>query len=278
LLSRPWKPEDGAIAIDGQQKQFARSNCSGDFLWQQDADEVVHEDDYQKIRQLVDEFPEGTDVIHLPVIELWAGTENVRCDRHTWKWRLSRNNPFIIHGINRHARIMKDGRLYAKKGMSDSCEYIDAQSGEFVSHRGHYTSETEMLRRTDPERYARVCNDDFKSYPSIFHYSLANIPRKIRNYRDFWSKFWVSMYDEEKPEQQYFKGKKVEEATEDDVIVEARKIIAQGDPELAFYKHSVDVHGRQYGDRVPMFRLERSHPAIMSGWIEQCRIDMEKCR
>lgn len=278
LISRPWKPEDGAMAIDGEQKQFARSQCTGDFLWQQDADEVVHEDDYAKIKQMVDEFPADVDVIHLPVIELWAGTDNVRCDRHTWKWRLSRNNPFIVHGVNRHARVYKDGKLYARKGMSDSCEYIDSQSGEFVSHRGHYTSETELARRINPELYAKISNEDFKRYPSIFHYSLSNIPRKIRNYVDFWSRFWVSMYDEDKPERQYFKGRDLATVTDEDIIEEAKKIIAQGDPELAFYKHAVDVHGRQFQDKVPMFKLERSHPSIMSAWIDECEKDMEKCK
>lgn len=277
LIIKEWDPKDGVIAIDGQQKQFARLQCTGDFLWQQDADEVVHEDDYEKIRKLVDDFPPTVDVIHLPVIELWNGVENVRCDRHTWKWRLSRNNPFIGHGVNRHARVMKDGKLKVKKAMSDSCEYIDLQTGEFVSHRGHYTIETEIARRVDPEKYARICNDDFKTWPSIFHYSLANIPRKIRNYRDFWSKFWTDMY-EEPVEQQYFKGKKVEDVTDEDVISEAKKIISQGDPELAFYKHSVDVHGHQYNGKVPLFKLDRSQPAVMKSWIEQCNADTEKCK
>jgi glycosyltransferase involved in cell wall biosynthesis len=276
-IVRSWDPNDGVIAIDGEQKQFARQQCTGDFLWQQDADEVVHEDDYAKIRQMVEEFPAAVDVISLPVIELWNGVDNVRCDRHTWKWRLSRNNPFIGHGINKHARVIKNGKVFAKKGMSDSCEYIDLQTGEFVSHRGHYTSETEFARRTDPEKYAKICNDDFKKYPAIFHYSLANIPRKIRNYRDFWSSFWGSMYDEQ-VEQQYFKGKLPSEATEEDIIDEAKKVIAQGDPELAFYKHSVDVHGRQFGGKVPLFKLERSQPALMSAWIARCNEDLEKCK
>lgn len=277
LVINPWDKSKGVIAIDGEQKQFARQQCSGDFLWQQDADEVIHEDDYAKIRKLVDEFPLDMDVISLPVIELWAGVENVRCDRHTWKWRLSRNNPFIGHGVNKYARVMKDGKMKVKKAMSDSCEYIDLQTGEFVSHRGHYTVETEVARRTNPELYAKICNKDFNDYSSIFHYSLANIPRKVRNYRDFWRLFWNDMYDEP-VEQQYFKGKKMEEVTEEDVINESKAIIASGDPELSFYKHSVEVHGKQYGDKVPFFKLERSQPAVMADWIARCNADMEKCK
>ena len=277
LIIKEWKPEDGVVAIDGEQKQFARMQCSGDFLWQQDADEVVHEDDYQKIRQMVEDFPAATDVISLPVIELWAGVDNVRCDRHTWKWRLSRNNPFIGHGVNKYARVMKDGKMKVKKAMSDSCEYIDLQTGEFVSHRGHYSSETELARRTNPEKYATICNEDFKKWPSIFHYSLANIPRKVRNYRDFWSKFWNDMYDTP-VEQQYFNGKKMEDVSEEDVINEAKSIIAQGDPELAFYKHSVEVHGKQYGIKVPIFKLERTQPSVMKEWNERCVADLEKCK
>ena len=36
--------------IDGMQKALARAFCENDFLWQMDCDEIVHEDDYEKIK------------------------------------------------------------------------------------------------------------------------------------------------------------------------------------------------------------------------------------
>jgi hypothetical protein len=107
--------------MDGMQKAFGRAMVSPDmeFLWQQDADEIVHEDDYEKIESgPLQAFPADVDLIHLPVIELWGDQRHVRTDRHSWKWRLSRNNLRVTHGINIQARQMdpKTGRFYAKTG------------------------------------------------------------------------------------------------------------------------------------------------------------------
>ena len=48
LVSRDWSEKRFAV-YDGLQKAEARKRCKGDFCWQQDADEVVHEEDYKKI-------------------------------------------------------------------------------------------------------------------------------------------------------------------------------------------------------------------------------------
>ena len=42
---RDWNSKRFAV-FDGLQKALARALCTGEFCWQQDSDEVVHERDY----------------------------------------------------------------------------------------------------------------------------------------------------------------------------------------------------------------------------------------
>lgn len=214
--------------MDGMQKAYGRAMCSvgpSDFLWQQDADEVVHERDYQKIRELVKRFPQDVNLLHLPVVELWGGEDRFRTDRHSWKWRLSRNDFRITHGINKDARVFdeKTGKTFAKKGQSDGCEYIDIMTGEFVPHAGFYSRQLEELRRTKPAEYGREMNMIFGELPSVFHYSWFDLERKIKNFKEFWNKCWSNLYNDEKPVDR-FPG--VE--TEEQIKEAAEKLKKQG--------------------------------------------------
>lgn len=236
--------------MDGMQKAYGRAMCTGDFLWQQDADEVVHEQDYAKVRDLVKRFPKGTDLVHLPVVELWGDRETVRTDRHSWKWRLSRNNFRITHGINVKARVMdeKTGRTYAKKGQSDGCEFIDIMTGEYIPHAGFYTKELETLRLTSPERYGEEMNKVFDSLPRVYHYSWASVPRKISNFKAFWNKCWSNLYNDPSPEDRF------PEVTDDESL---QRVAAE-----------VKARG---GEHRPArtFKLAQKNPALMEGWLSR---------
>lgn len=196
IITREWDPDEPGM--DGMQKAFGRAMVSPDveFLWQQDADEIVHEDDYRKIVDLCKRFPADVDLVHLPVVELWGDDRHARTDRHSWKWRISRNNLRITHGIADGARLTdpKTGRIYAKPGMSDGCEYIDIVTGQHLPHRGFYTKELEQIRDSDPVEYGRIMNEVYSKLPSVWHYSWADLPRKVRNFRDFWDKQWQVLY------------------------------------------------------------------------------------
>jgi len=195
IIDRDWDPDEPAM--DGMQKAFGRAMCSSesDFLWQQDADEVVHENDYFKRIDICKRFPKDVDIVHLPIIELWGDDKTCRTDRHSWKWRLSRNIFSITHGINDQARLMdpKTGKIYSKPGMSDGCEYIDMISGKMLPHRGFYSAELEKARRENPQEYGKMMNEIFVKLPSVWHYSWADLPRKIKNFRDFWDKQWQTL-------------------------------------------------------------------------------------
>lgn len=243
VIRRDWDPEEPGM--DGMQKAFGRAMVSpdADFLWQQDADEVVHERDYARIADLCRRFPSDVDVVHLPVVELWGDDRHARTDRHSWKWRLSRNSLRITHGIAMQARQVdpKTGRIFARKGMSDGCELIDMVTGEHVKHRGFYTKELEELRVRDAAEYGRTMNEVYSRLPSVWHYSWADLPRKVRNFRDFWDRQWQVLY-QGPPEPRF-----PDVVTDDDVLRKAEEL---------------RVRGGEHGPAMT-FELQLDPPALM---------------
>jgi glycosyltransferase involved in cell wall biosynthesis/ADP-heptose:LPS heptosyltransferase len=248
IIDREWDPEEPGM--DGMQKAFGRAMVSPEmeFLWQQDADEVVHELDYVKIHDVCRRFPSDVDVVHLPVVELWGDDRHGRTDRHSWKWRLSRNNLRVTHGIAAQARQIdeKTGRIYARKGMSDGCEMIDMVTGEHLPHRGFYSKELDDLRVKNPAEYGRAMNAVFTKLPSVWHYSWADLPRKVRNFRDFWDKQWQVLY--QSPAEPRF----TDVVSEEDVQRKAEELRARG-----------GEHGP-----AQTFPIDRDPPAIMKGWVK----------
>jgi glycosyltransferase involved in cell wall biosynthesis len=181
--------------IDGEQKAFARALCSMDFCWQQDADEVVHEDDYMKIKELTRVFPKDVDILNLPVIDYFNGNF-ISSDYHSVKWRLSRNKTNITHGVPKPLQIKdeKTGRIYAKEGTSDGCDYLDIVTEMPLPCSGFWKEEYNRMRITEPVEYGKVMNEIFKKLPSIHHMSWRHIKRKIRNF-DFWDRMWNTLYN-----------------------------------------------------------------------------------
>jgi len=200
-ITRDWAHSRHAV-FDGAQKSEARAMCTGDFCWQMDSDEIVHEDDFEKISDLCQKIPTNIDIISLPVIEYWGGPSKVRCDIQPWKWRLSRNSPHITHGIPVDLRkIDSNGDLYAAEG-TDGCDMIHKVSGERLPHVTFHTRETEQLRQyavmgnSDAlNKYQDWFNEVIKNLPGVHHYSWYDIPRKMRLYRDYWTRHWNSLYN-----------------------------------------------------------------------------------
>lgn len=250
IIERAWDWDEPGM--DGMQKAYGRAMCTGDFLWQQDVDEVVHELDYVKIRNIVKRFPKDVDLIHLPVIELWGDEHTVRTDRHSWKWRLSRNNFRITHAINKDARLVdkNTGRVYAKKGMSDGCEYVDIMSNEYIPHRGFYTRDLENVRLNDPETYGKMMNEIFQEIPSVYHYSWCDLHRKVKNFKQFWNKCWNNLYRDENPEDRFPEVK-------DENDVESIKAVVD----------RLRIQGGE--NEAPTFELKRSNPSVMKGWLSE---------
>jgi len=236
---RNWT-DPGFSLFDGQQKAFARSQCTGDFCWQSDCDEVVHEDDYAKIRNLIEHFPKGVPMVSLPVIEYWGGHDKVRLDVTPWKWRLSRNSPRITHGVPKALQsIARDGRPCAKEG-TDGCDLIDIETAEPIQHIGFYTDRAHALRmgalegnKKAIEGYEQWFSEIVHNLPSVHHYSWFDIERKIKLYGQQgygWSKHWNDLYDktiDDTSENNMFFDKPWSEVKDEDIKELAQKLATQ---------------------------------------------------
>ena len=199
---------DFAHQSDGLQKGRARALCKGDVLFQFDCDEVVHKNDYKKIRNLCSGIYENGDfetVFLYPMIEFW-GKNKIRTDIPFYKPRISLNGK-ITHDIPIHlVRTRDDGSEYSVG--SDGCDFVDFNRKSIPSSLWISEDAREHLINTDVFRsasYARETKDKdnylfclnmiLKDYGTIYHYSWRDIPRKIRTYRDYWTKHWNSLFN-----------------------------------------------------------------------------------
>ena len=200
-VARDWTSKRHPV-FDGMQKAEARKMCTGEFCWQMDSDEIVHELDAKRVQDLCRMLPKGADIMCLPVIEYWGGHDKVRMDIQPWKWRLSRNQPHITHGIPKELRMTDaDGQPYAKPG-TDGCDMIDTTTGDRLPCLNFYTPDVEQMRQVAMlgneqarAQYENWVNQVVSSLPGVFHYSWFNLERKIRLYRDYWQNHWNALWD-----------------------------------------------------------------------------------
>lgn len=92
-------------------------------------------------------------------------------------------------------------------------------------------------------------NEVFSKLPSVWHYSWADLPRKVRNFRDFWSRQWSVLY------QTAIQERFPNVITEEDVLEKARELRQQG-----------GEHGP-----AQVFELLKQPPAVMQKWYEENR-------
>lgn len=264
-VERDWNHKRHAV-FDGLQKAEARSRCTGDFLWQMDSDEIVHEDHYEKIIGLCKNFPENVDLISLPVIEYWGGPEKVRMDINPWKWRLSRNKDYITHGIPAHLRRTdENGDLYSMPG-SDGCDYVHSESFELIPHASFYTEEVHNARaaavsgnKEAQEAYQNWFNTVIDQLPGVHHYSWFDLERKISTYKNYWSRHWQSLYNieqEDTVENNMFFDKKWSDVTEKDISTLSNRLKEEMGGWI--FHEKVD-----FSRPTPYLILEQDQPEIM---------------
>ena len=264
-----------AYESDGKLKAQARSLCTSEFCWQMDADEVVHEDDYPKIKNLLRTFPRYTNIVSLPVIEYWGSSEKVRMDINPWKWRLSRNLPNITQGIPKQLlNVDDDGYEYASIG-TDSCDYIDSETGEVLPHAGFYDESVHKVRvaglsgnEEARQQYEAWFNRAIEALPGVHHYSWYNIGNKITQYQLHWGKFWKSMYrldSEDTAENNVMFDKPWSEVTKEDIASLSEKLAAEMGGWI--FHNKVD-----FSRKVPHISVQRGHPSKFISYEESKEI------
>lgn len=198
-----WHASNSGI-YDGQMKAFAREQCTGDILVQNDIDEIFEDDWKDKLEQLLSRNLLTNDIplMALPVIEYWGpSTEKVRIDIPPWKWRISKNIPEITHGIPVSHRWYKDNLLYSRHG-DDGCSYISSKTGNPIPCLHFINQEVENIRQqaiydqSVVPAYQAWYQAAVDSLPTIQHFSWWSIVSKIKKYKLFWNNSWLSLYGE----------------------------------------------------------------------------------
>ena len=263
-----WNAPNHGV-YDGYCKTLARKSCSGDILWQFDIDEIVHENHIKLIRPLAESIfnTPGVDLIALPVIDYWGRNSKVRIDVTVWKWRMSKNNKDIIHGIPIQLRKYEDGLLYAMHG-TDGCDYIFESTGNIVPCAGYLPNEFHAFKQAaiknenhipDLQKYLDSVNSQL---PGVHHYSWFNIERKIRNFKLFWHKSWKSLYNENREEKNnpFFPGLNWSDVSDSMIKNYALKLENETGGHV--------FHLPWDGLKNNWIYTSMNHPAIMKDWLE----------
>ncbi len=254
-----------AIKVDGEMKAFARSLCNSDWCWQQDIDEVVHENDAPKIKGLAANMPKSIHLLALPVVEYWGNKGKVRVDVNPWKWRLSRNLSHITHGVPEELRLYDDnGEMYAAPG-TDSCDYIDKETGQRIPFSSFYTQDVHNVRiqalqgsKEALQAYQNWFDSAVDQLPGVHHYSWYNLEQKIKNYKNYWTRFWQSMYGKEQEdtaENNMFFDKPWKSVSDQEIASLAEKL--ESDMGGWIFHSKVD-----FSKRTPHVSLQVSEPNI----------------
>jgi len=266
----PWDAPNHGI-YDGQMKALARSKCTGDYLWQQDVDEIAEEGIRAKLENLIEQAAEHIDkapVMCLPVVEYWGSLDKVRVDVNPWKWRLSKNLPNITHGIPKHLRKTEDGLLYAQRG-TDGCDYIDKSTGKVIVSSNFMTQDVEKMRQlavTDEaaaKQYQMWFNMIVGHLPTVYHFSWFSIESKILKFKHFWNGSWLTLYNEKKKEDwnPFFADKSLDEVTDEEIRVLSDKLATETGGHI--------FHTPWQGNRTNSVTLEARPPKIILEWCKK---------
>ena len=266
--SFPWNAPNHGI-YDGASKAAARRACTGEFLWQFDIDEVIHEDHAKMVKPLIAKVDwSKLSLLALPVVDFWGREGRVRVDVNLWKWRLSVNSPEITHGIPIQLRKYENGLLYAQHG-TDGCDYINQATGNVIPCGGYVPEQVELLKRQAVRDsgplpiVSRFVNGSLEELPGVFHYSWFNIERKIRNFRVFWNSSWKSLYNEDRDERAnpFFPGLTWAEVTDDMIRAKALELESKTGGHV--------FHVPWDGSKNNFIKIKMNHPQVIQSWVSK---------
>ena len=269
-FKRDWNDPRFAM-FDGANKAIARTLCTSEWCWQQDVDEIVHEDDYKKIKPLIRQMPKSLKLLCLPVVEYWGSNQKVRVDVNPWKWRLSKNDTHITHGIPaEHRRYDKNGNVFSIG--SDGCDYVHNDNYQPIQHSTFYTPELHQVRlqalggdEQSLNIYQNYLNQVVNQLPGVYHYSWFDIKRKIYTYKNYWSKHWTSMYNkkiEDIPENNMFFDKKWSDVSDEEI----KKLASKMEKELGGWIFHQKIN---FSKPTPWIKIDRPEPELSQEWTKE---------
>ena len=262
----PWNAPNHGI-YDGLTKAMARTQCTGDYLFQMDCDEVVAPGSRAKLEEIIKGNPSAP-LIALPVVEYWGSKEKIRVDVNPWKWRLSKNDPRITHGIPSQLRWFKEDMLYARPG-TDGCDYIWTDSGEIVPCLHFISKEAESIRQMAPASIEAAdinrmwFQSTIEQLPTVYHFSWWSIAAKIRKYKHFWNDSWLTLYGEknDKPAGwNPFFQKPLSEVSEEEIVSLAKRLATETGGHI--------FHRPWDGQKINHISLEHEMPECIKTWAD----------
>jgi hypothetical protein len=276
----PWTVPNFGI-WDGQTKALARHYCTSDLLIQFDVDELIEETSnrskLENYASLLNQPDLQGYTLPCPVVEYWGSSNKVRVDVNPWKWRISRNNSEITHGIPIQLRQYINGLLYAKPG-TDGCDFLSKSTGEVIPMLNtFYTNqihETRIKAITNNQltnnyqfvkAYEKWFNEVVEKYPTIYHFSWWSVAEKIKKYRHTWNLQWHSLYNDEKRIKAnwnpFFPNKPLESVSDEEINEYAKNIEEKCGGHI--------FHTPWQGTSTNHVVINQSYPTIIENWCNK---------
>ena len=101
--------------------------------------------------------------------------------------------------------------------------------------------------------------------PSVHHYSWFDIKRKIRTYKNYWSKHWQSLYNisqDDTAENNMFFNKPWSETTDEELDNFAEKLAN----EMGGWIFHTKV---DFSKKTPHIQLNQGHPDMINTWVNK---------
>jgi len=124
-----------------------------------------------------------------------------------------------------------------------------------------------MGDETSLEKYGAWYKNVTELLPSVHHYSWFNLPRKIKTYRDYWSKHWQSLYNieqEDTSENNMFFDKSWSNVSDDDIKTLSERL----SKEMGGWVFHTKV---DFSKKTPHISLPQGHPSIIQNWVEDAK-------
>ena len=203
ILQHKWDLDKPTLF--GDEKTFARAQCTGTHLIQLDCDEIITEPEPGELKTIIKKNRK-VDLLDLPCINFYGDDSTIRIEDNCWKWRVSKNDYNIIHGVHGEARKfdIELACVTMDKKVSDGCEYIYQDSLKICDHQVAFSQQLIMLHEAvkNPnytnkyvDEYLKLLQEIINTVPVVFHYSWMDLDRKTQG-----GTFWDQTFHGKKEE------------------------------------------------------------------------------